>query len=112
MQRIVGVVEAVVKCLRQLTHVSGRHFAWQREDGGADMAEGRAVHWATEINLAGTTDAEDGVEPTEVRVDGQLVALQADDLATVGHGGTLEVVLRPQRLFFRRDEALSRLERS
>ena len=28
MQRIVGIVEAAVERLRQLTHVSGRHLAW------------------------------------------------------------------------------------
>ena len=76
------------------------------------MAEGRAVHRAAEVDLAGAADAEDSIEPSEVRVDGQLVALQADDLTAVGRGGALEVVLRLQRLLLSGDEAFGWLERS
>ena len=76
------------------------------------MAEGRAVHRAAEVDLAGAADAEDSVEPSEVRVDGQLVALQADHLTAIGRGGALEVVLRLQRLLLSGDEAFGWLERS
>ena len=112
MQRVVLVVEAGVQRLRELTHVRAREPARQRLDGGADAAEGRAVERLAEIDLVVASDAEHGVEPAQVRVDGLLIRLQADGLTAVGIGGALEVVLRTQGLLLGGDEALGGLGRS
>ena len=112
MQRVVLVVEAGVQRLRELTHVRAREPARQRLDGGADAAEGRAVERLAEIDLVVASDAEHGVEPAQVRVDGLLIRLQADGLTAVGVGGTLEIILRTQGPLLGEDEALGGLGRS
>ena len=102
--RVVGVVQAAVERLGQLAHVGGRQLARQRQDSGADPAQGGAVHRLAEIDLAGAADAEDGVEPAQIGFDGILIGRQTDDLTAVGVGGALEIVLRPERFFLRKHE--------
>ena len=112
MQRVVSVAEPGVERLGQLAHVRRAELAGQREDGGADTAEGRSVHRLAEVDLAGAADAEHGVEPALVRLDGVLVRLQADDLTAVGVGGALEIVLGLKGLLLGGDDALGGLEGS
>ena len=110
-QRVVLIVEAGVQRLGELAHVRAGETSGQRLDGRTDASEGRAVERLAEVDLAVAPDSHDGVEPAQVRIDGILVRLQADDLTTVGIGRALEVILRLERLLLGRHDASGGLDR-
>ena len=108
-QRVVFVREARIHELRKLPDVRLPRLARQREHLLTDLRECRAVHRLREIELPAGADAEQPVEPRDVRLHGIVRRRELRHLLRIRLRAAQEIGLRLQILLLVAEHPLARV---